>query len=260
MKKRIYFGGILIWALSGCAIRQQRVASCPITPVDPAYVAVAEAAGGHIYMLDPTELEKSTDLVGWKKRHTEVVFRAMGDIGSAPAGIREFSFPVDSEISSLLITVSMECNRQIAILEPRLVEAAGDRAVYRAGRALRVVRPTPGIWKIQVQGSGVYFVTAEAISKVSLDVASLPQGSGVPVEVAVSGDISFLRLRVVNSAGDTLGSLPMERGTAPGRFVAKLPNYPVQFRLAVEGLDPNGYPLQRVHAPLIPSAAPVAAD
>ena len=256
--KRIYLGGVLILALSGCAVRRARVApQCAGMPVDPAYVAVAEASGGHIYMLDPSELAQSSELVNWQNRHTEVVFRAMGEMATGP---REFSFPVDSEISSLLITVSMECHRQIAILEPSLMEAAGDRAAYRAGTALRVVRPHPGVWKIRVQGSGMYFVTAEAISQVGLDVARVPQGAEAPVELAVTGEVSAVRLRVVNSAGDVLGTLPVERGSGPGRFVAKLPAYPVQFRLAVEGMDPNGYLLQRVHAPLIPPSAPAAAD
>lgn len=87
---------------------------------------------------------------------------------------------MDSFIESLLLTVSLECPGPVSILAPPGVQAAGERMDFRAGRALCVVHPTPGPWKLRLTGRGVFFVTAEAVSELSLDEARFVQPGGRP--------------------------------------------------------------------------------
>ncbi len=237
--------------------------------VDPSYVAIAEGTGGHLYMLGPSEMAQSGTLMAWNFTHKVTVFRAMGEMREGAAA-REFSFPVDSSIESLLLTVSLQCPESVSILAPPGVEAAGERVDFRAGRALRVVRPTPGPWKLRLGGRGVFFVTAEAVSELSLDEARFVQPGGRPgheglfpvktppalgsqglLELALSKAPRGVRVRLVASDGRTVERLEVEpESEGGGSLLVRVPLRHPAFRIMVEGVDEGGWPFQRMQAPL----------
>jgi hypothetical protein len=217
-------------------------------------------------MMEPAELARSGDLMTWHQRHTESVFRAVGELSG---GSREFAFPVDSEIDSLAVSISVQCKGAVAILEPSGSDAVGDRIEYRAGRAMRIVHPAPGVWKVRVTGRGVFFVTAEAISPVSLDqpkfvapgvrpgesaLATKPTpalGSEAMLAVRVSGARQAVKLGVVNPTGDLLETLDAESTSERGDYLARLRLRHAAFRVAVAGLDSHGWPFQRLHPAMV---------
>lgn len=217
--------------------------------------------------------------MAWNLTHKVTVFRAMGEMREGGAA-REFSFPVDSSIESLLLTVSLQCPESVSILAPPGVEAAGERLDFRAGRALRVVQPTPGVWKLRLAGRGVFFVTAEAASELSLDEARFVQPGGRPghepgheglfplqtppmlgsqglLELDLTkGPAQNVGVRLVASDGRTLERLAVEPqaeggGGSSSSLLVRIPflRHP-SFRITVEGVDERGWPFQRMHAPL----------
>ena len=246
--------------------------------VDPSYVAIAEGTGGHLYMLGPSEMAQSGTLMAWNLTHKVTVFRAMGEMREGAAE-REFSFPVDSSIESLLLTVSLQCPESVSILAPPGVEAAGERLDFRAGRALRVVHPTPGQWKLRLAGRGVFFVTAEAVSELSLEEARFVEPGGRPGheglfpvktppargsqglwELDLAKAPRGVRVRLVASDGRTLERLEVEPESEGGGGSSLLVRVPLlrhpAFRILVEGVDERGWPFQRMHAPLTSVASP----
>ncbi len=240
--------------------------------VDPTYVAIAEGTGGHLYMLGPSEAAQTGTLMAWNRKHKVTVFRAMGEMGEGGAAL-EFSFPVDPSIESLVLTVSLQCPESVSILAPPGVEASGERVDFRAGRALRVVRPTPGPWRFRLAGRGVFFVTAEAVSELSLDEARFVQPGGRPGHEGLFpmktppalGSQGLLELelskapprgvgvRLVASDGRTLERLSVE---PESQLLVRVPLRHPAFRILVEGVDEGGWPFQRMQAPLTTLASP----
>jgi hypothetical protein len=233
--------------------------------VDPSYAAVAEGSGGHLYMLDPSEIAQTGTLMAWHQKHTETIFRAMGEVTEGP---REFAFPIDSTIESLVITVSLQCRAGVSILAAGGIDAAGERIDFMAGRALRVALPAPGVWKIKMAGRGLYFVTVEAVTELSLDDVVFVEPGGRPgheglfrvktppaigtralMQVELSKAPETIQLRLVDSAARTLET-PAVQTLPPDTFLSSLTLRHSGFRVAVDGIDERGWPFLRMHAPL----------
>ena len=238
--------------------------------VDPSYVSIAEGTGGHLYLFGPGEVAQSGSLMAWHHKHRETVFRAMGEMRQ-PA--REFSFPVDSMADSLVVTVSLQCKESVAILDPSGAEAAGERLEFRAGKAVMVVHPAPGAWKLRLAGRGLFFVTVEAAGELSLDEARFVEPGGRPgheglfpmktppvlgsaglLELGLSKAVRSLNVSLVDSEAKVLDRGDLSDGVA--RFPALRH---AAFRVAVEGVDERGWPFMRMQAPLTKLTAAAAA-
>ena len=228
---------------------QQRPANWPCTgarAVDPSYVEISEGTGGHLYLLDKPEVRQTGHLMAWHQTHRQTVFRSMGEMAK---GTREFAFPIDSTIESLVLTVSLQCNDSISILDPASLEAAGDRVDFRSGRALRVAHPVPGPWKIRLTGRGLFFVTVDAISNLSVRSAGLAAGSADLLAVEPSRLTEGMRVRFVDSGANTLDTPAIESSSGSYVFVRVNPR-DTKFRVAVEGADDRGWPYLRMQGPL----------
>jgi hypothetical protein len=270
-----------VYLVAVCLMAQQQQSKRPANwpcvggrAVDPSHVAVTEGTGGHLYMLDSSEIETTGRLMVWHQKHTETVFRAMGELSN---GAREFAFPVDSMVESLVVTISLQCNSGVAILDATGGESAGERADFRAGRAIRISRPGSGNWKVRLKGRGLFFVTVEAFSELALDRARFVTPGGRPgheglfpvktppalgaaamLWVSVSGRPRELRMRLVDSAAQTLDAPPLE--TLGGDdYLARLTMQHSGFRVVVEGIDERGWPFQRFDLPLLTAGEPSAA-
>ena len=245
--------------------------------VDPSYVAVTEGTGGHLYLFAPGEVTQSGALMAWNFQHQETVFRAMGEMASAA---HELSFPVDSMVESLVIAVSLQCKEAVAIVDPAGVESGGsggERLDFRAGSALRIVHPTPGLWKVRLAGRGLYFVTAEAKSALTLDSARFVEAGGRPgheglfpvkqppalgskalLQLELSKAVGKVRVKLVDSQARTLAELaaqPLD-GTTGGSFLTAFILNAPSFRIAVEGVDERDWPFLRMDPPLTVATAP----
>ena len=243
--------------------------------VDPSFVRTAEATGGHVFLFDRSEAAKSMVLVRNSGKHTDTIFRAMGTLST---GSREFSFPVDSTVESLMVSVTLQCLQSITVLRPSNTEVhAGEPSVddnrFRSGQILIVAKPEAGPWRVKIAGSAMFFVVAEVKSAISLDSVEFVAPGGrpgheglFPVEGPIHlGERRMLSVRVraphgestfrlVNSAGETLEPIAMKTAdeSADDReFLGTLTLKHPSFRVAVEGRDEGGYPYQRVLPRLI---------
>lgn len=138
---------------------------------------------------------------------------------------------------------------------PPGIEAPVNAWTLMRARALRVVPPTPGRWKLRllaVAGRGVFFVTAEAASELSLDEARFVQPGGRPGHEGLYPVKRPPMLGSQGSAGIGTGERAgAERPRAACRLLVRIPvlRHPA-FRIAVEGVDERGWPFQRMHVPL----------
>ena len=237
--------------------------------VDPAYVRMAERTGGQVFLFDRSEAGRSLVLMRETRKHEDVVFRAMGTL---PAGYRDFQFPVDTTVESLLLAVSLQCLQSIQIYRPsgaelRASDAGVDDNQYHSGRILTFSRPEPGTWRIQIAGAGLFFTVVRAKSEITLDSAQFVEVGGRPghegyfpvttplrlnaaqkLSVRISGAI-FTVLRLVDSAGATLQRIERDPASLEaGDQETPLTVTPSQpdFRVVVEGRDASGFPFQRV--------------
>jgi len=236
--------------------------------VDPTYVKLAENTGGEVFLFDRSEAARSLVLMQEGMKHKETVFRASGTLAR---GYRDFQFPVDTTIESLLFSISLQCAQSVVIYRPSGAEldatAPGvDDNRYHAGRIVAMSRPEPGVWQVRIVGSGLFFAVVEAKSDLSLHSVQFVQLGGRPghegyfpmttpvrlnlpqmlsASVSGSGVTSF---RMIDSGGATLQSLALAADENGDKEEFQGPVIPSQkdFRIVVDGRDSRGYPYQRI--------------
>ena len=231
--------------------------------IDPSYFHLAEATGGHLFLLAPFEIGDSAPLMLAVDRHPQTIFRLAGSI--AP-GVHEFDVPIDSSIESVLFSISVQCLQNAEVLRPSGVPVAGegvsDYSNFRAERMVVVNHPEPGMWKVRAGGSGIAAVMVQARADVALaavEFAAAESGSyrRTPlaavenaVRLRIRGDVRDVQAIIVNGAFKTLARLPLTASDEAGTFMGRFSPGADPFRVAVAGTDPQGVPFQRVDASL----------
>lgn len=231
--------------------------------IDPAYFHIAEASGGHLFLLAPFEIGDSAPLMLALGDHPQTIFRLAGSI---TPGIHEFAVPIDTSVESVVFSISVQCLQVADVLDPSGTPAAGDGVSdysnFRAERMIVVKQPRPGTWKLRAGGSGLAGVMVQAhggIALTNVEFAAAPGAEFRPtpaagveniVRIHVSGPVGGVQASVVNAAFKQVARLPLTAGDGEGTFVTRLTPGPGGFRIAVTGEDAQGLPFQRVHAPL----------
>ena len=248
--------------------------------VDPSYVKVAEATGGQVFLFDRSEAGRSLVLVRNTGRHQDTIFRSTGTLST---GSREFSFPVDSTVQSLMISVSLQCLQSITVYRPSHTEVHGgepdvDENRFKSGLILILAKPLAGEWRVRIAGIGMFFAVVTAKSSISLDSAEFVEPGGRPgheglfpvkgpvhlgeqrtLSVRLTAPAGDKRFSLVDPAGEWLDTLDLkpvagdaDQSEFSGAFVLKYS----PFRVAVQGMDEAGYAYQRALArPFAPSPA-----
>ena len=109
---------LLVLAIQNLSAQNQAPSTQPGWPcvagraIDPAYVQTAEATGGQVFLFDRTEAARSMVLVQHSHKHDETIFRSTGTLMT---GSREFNFPVDSTVESLMLSVTLQCLQSITV-------------------------------------------------------------------------------------------------------------------------------------------------
>jgi hypothetical protein len=231
--------------------------------LDPAYLEMAEATGGHVYMLAPDEADAGPLIVA-TDQHPRTILRLAGPMNP---GVHEFRVPIDSTIESVVFSISVQCLQTAHITRPSGVPlVAGDGVTdlsnFRAVRTVIVTRPEVGVWTMRAAGSGVSIVLVTARSEIAIgdiefaavDSSAFTRAPLAGVEnvmrLGVSGRATEVRGAIVNAAFRRVAALALTAGEREGSYVTRFTPPPQGFRVVVEGKDANGVPFQRVHAPL----------
>jgi hypothetical protein len=226
--------------------------------VDPAYVSVAEATGGKVLLFHPAELEGVAFDSSASRQHDETIFRSAGQLADEA---HELIVPIDSTIESVYFVVSVQCLQVVTLLTPSGEELAiGMPGIeyhqFESVRLFVVPRPAPGVWKVLASGRGFFSMIVTAKTELRLDEVSfsdkLPSKS-VALAATMRGAFRQAAFHFVAGNGELIESLHLGAGDESGdrrTYAGPVTRPRRDFRLAVTGLDPNGFPFQRMESRL----------
>ncbi|MGH9147671.1 MAG: hypothetical protein ACRD1Q_13250, partial [Vicinamibacterales bacterium] len=83
--------------------------------VDPSYIRTAEATGGKVLLLKPTEVSGAPEDMSASRDHRETVVRAGGQLDD---GVHDFEIPLDSTIESAYFFLSLQCLQFVTVVQP----------------------------------------------------------------------------------------------------------------------------------------------
>ncbi|MBI5280592.1 MAG: hypothetical protein HY858_02835 [Candidatus Solibacter usitatus] len=227
--------------------------------VDPVYIELSEGTGGHLFLLQKGEMEHATPLLLASTTHPATIFRAVGSLW----GTKEWEFPVDSTVTSLLVAVSTQCRQSISVRDPQGAEITPANAILsqelKTGKLVRVDAPASGAWRVRVTGQGLYVLLVLAAT--NLHLGGLPNppdhfrlGALNSLPVHIEGTASVVGFSMIGAGGETLAAAVRAVETESGLQLEFTP--PVErFRLMAEGEDALGRRFRRVH-PVLFQALP----
>lgn len=252
---------------------------------DPDFLRIAASTGGEVFAFESAEgvdLLHLLDSVARPERVELLTAR-----GSTANGPRTYVVPVDTNIANLSFSV---IGAQLSVVRPdgfHLIRGFSIPGISRytrlnsGGEVYTVTNPPDGQWSItvfgppgnfslKVSGDSVLDLTAFTfVRRFGQEVhGGLIPSDGMPVvgqesavSAQVSGDFRSPQFELRDEDGGLLMALPMSPPTETaseytGRFIT--PSVP--FRVYVNGLDANGFNVQRVlSSPIRPQTVKIEA-
>lgn len=230
----------------------------PGRAVDPSYLEISESTGGQLFLFQKNEIEHAALVMGASYTHPATVLRAVGHL----SGSRDFEFPIDSTIESVLVLASLQCRNAIAVTRPNGAELTDRNSAQsvdlQAGRLLRVDSPEPGPWRVRLSGTGLFVLSVLAKSEIRFGVGRLDPvvGTRQDVDAHVSGQVSQVKLELVDAGGDRIPGMDATELTETGAYRAGASPAAERFRIRVTGADAAAWPFQRVHPNLFRAQRP----
>ena len=227
--------------------------------VDPTFVSTAEATGGVVMLLKPTEIAGSAVGLAASDQHKEVVFRATGTVAD---GAYDYEIPLDSTIESAYFYLAMQCLRDAALTDPSGDELRADAEGvqshrFEAVRLFTIAKPAPGLWKVSVAGRGFFSVIVRAKSDLQLASVTVTDSTGAPdgapkrqrLEVTIKGEATDLGFRLLSAAAASIGPLELaleKESDSESTYAGEVTPPTGSFRVAMTGIDASGFRFQRV--------------
>jgi len=245
---------LFVWllALSPLPAQQGQEGARPGWPcvsgraVDPSYLEISESSGGQVFLFQKGEMRHAGAVMSAPFTHPWTLFRAVGEVN----GDRIFEFPVDSGVESMLVMASIQCRKEVALLEPGGSEVAPARASanidLRGGRIVRVDQPSFGAWKLRVSGQGLFVFSVTVKSNTS--IGSVRFASEGEMEVRSAGFSGKVRFFALDALGRQMAELP-------ARYDEETRSYRLRheaqrgqrYRVAMTARDELGWPVLRVY-------------
>ncbi|HEV2201840.1 MAG TPA: hypothetical protein VGR73_18625 [Bryobacteraceae bacterium] len=225
---------------------------------DPAYAKVAEATGGHLVLLDRSEVRVWSTLYAGDSGHKSTIVRAAGKIDSYV----DIPFWVDSSVESLFVVASLQCMQTIFLYDPQRsgVDAKSPGMLddwFRAGRISTVPMPQAGSWVLRLLGTGQYSVAVQANSNARLGTVDR---KGNTLSIWPGESTADPVFRLVNAAGEPIRTLALAQDPdSPGHYNGTFEPPTVSFRVQAEWRAANGEIVWRTDPRLMEPASPAAA-
>jgi hypothetical protein len=234
--------------------------------VDPSYLKVSESTGGQLFLFQKNEAAQSGVIMSASYTHPATVLRAVGHL----SGTRDFDFPVDSSIESILVLVSLQCRNAIQITRPggsELTQANSALSVdLQAGRILRVDQPESGQWRLRIAGTGLFVLSVLAKTNTGIGHVAFSDENraltapllGVPQNLAVrlSGQVSQVKLQLVGAGSGRITDLGEAEPDSHGAYRTTVVPSVERFRVLITGTDSGAWPFQRIHPVLFRARPP----
>jgi hypothetical protein len=214
---------------------------------DPVYAKTSEATGGQVFLFDRSEAGRTGVLIIGSTRHPETILRSAGKLETQYVDIR---VPVDSTIESLFVSVSLQCMQGITLYDPQSraadpVYLKGEDNWFRAGRIATLPRPQAGVWTLRLMGSGAYFVSIKAKTRIGLHNVKFGAADRT-LSLWLSSPSPAAQFQLVNVLGEPIQALVLEiDAAAAGHWIGSVIPPLKEFRVAVTGTDEQGFSFLR---------------
>jgi hypothetical protein len=227
--------------------------------------------------LQRSEVAKAFHLVRESTRsNVATVLRANGAFDGRA---QTFNIPVDSESKRITFALSVDTKGgRLTLTQPSggtIAPATANTEIteLNCGRIVTVVTPEEGIWRVEIAGSGRFWIEAQAQSDIHFIRVEFVKPGGRPgheglfripgqplagapatLQVSLSAkDADSAEFRLVTERGDTIQQLQMNVASSDPQFLEFVGSFesPRQpFRVAVTGRDPKGQIYQRFFSTL----------
>jgi hypothetical protein len=233
----------------------------PGRAVDPAYLETSESTGGQLFLFQKGEVAQAGPVMSASYTHPATIVRAVGTL----SGSREFEFPVDSTVESLLVLVSLRCRSAIGVFRPNGAEMIAANSAQsldlQAGKILRIDNPEPGAWKLRLAGSGLFVLSVLAQSPIHVSGVTFlnptedppaphrqPRlGASEAARISVSGEVTGLKFLLAGASGEALGAGAIEPQSPERPYSVPFTLSWERFRVRMTGVDASGWPVLRTY-------------
>ena len=248
----------LILAAGLCAQDGQQGArpGWPCVPgraVDPAYLETSESTGGQLFLLQRNEAQHMSIVMMSTYTHPATILRAVGHL----SGSRDFEFPLDSGVQSILLMASLQCRKDIQLTRPDGTELTASNSTQnvdlQAARFVRVDAPEAGKWRVRISGTGLFVLSVQAKADINLGAVNYANHT---VEAHTGGAISNVRFRLVDPTGDPIADLDAPEPVTPGFYRFEISPRAERFRVVMMGTNSGAWPVQRTNPTLFRAGAP----
>lgn len=257
-------------------IEERSFGSC--SPIDPAYIQLANDTGGQLFSLSPDEAGTITQLADFIVRRNVV---DVAYITTELTGVvKTYDVPVDSTMTS--VTFSISGTSDVVVKRPdNSVVQPTDANVHKisvsSGAVYSVTSPAVGTWHVTVNGTGPFSLRAIGESQLDFSFFDFVELQGRPLHEGffriagfpqlnqtasvlgqVSTDANTAHFELRNADGTSLQSLSLDEldwateddpdGAPVRQFMGDITTPATPFRAYVTGLDRNGVPYQRVRS------------
>lgn len=256
------------------AINYVLTGSC--SPVDPAYIRVAQETGGQVFFIRRSEVSEIFHLIEPSLAGDLRPLLILNDQFSTAA--RSFDVPVDTTVSRVTFSISADSLSSVRLFRPSGAEVqAGDPDVVytplSTARIYTIDAPSDGVWNLTTEGTGDLSLSVLGNSSIDLADFSFVELRGRPEHeglfrlngqpllgetgigrARVFGSYSSLQFERVALDGTIIEDLALTPGghvdAAEDDYVGSVLLPPEPFRIYVRGLDANGIEFRRAFAPV----------
>ena len=256
--------------------RSQPVRTGPggLLRVEPSYFELSAQTGGDFYFWAPGEFARAGLQI---PLHGEDVLLAYGKLD---ASRRSFEIPVESGVRTLTVFAGAQRKDRAVLVRPGGAFVADGTAgvklqTFSHMLIATVKSPTPGVWRVDFEGAGLYSVSASVDSTAAdspqlldfdfVEMGGRPaheglfpirrdvkKGESLLCQLEIAGTSSPVQVSFVGGDNKPIGTVPLE--TEPGdtrHYLGPCVVPGVPFRVVVTGRDPVGQVFRRTTSPLI---------
>ena len=225
--------------------------------VDPNYLDISESSGGQVFLLQKNEIEHASLVWSASITHPVTVLRAVGHL----SGSRDFEFPIDSRIGTILVMASLQCRNAIMVTRPSGAELTASNSArsvdLQAGRILQVDLPEAGNWKVRLTGTGLFVLSVAAKTDIGIGGVSFSErDTRQTLEAHVGGEVSNIRFHLAGPGGELISDLGAAEPIEAGTYRIDMTPPTERFRIVVTGTDVMAHPFQRTYPNLLRAERP----